>query len=110
MEKVKLPQDVFENLHEVSKQCKELYESIGQILSMVIVDAENCHQPELPFDEEKEAVSLEQVRSVLAGKSRDGYTAEVRELIVKFGASRLSEIDPKNFKALLKEAEVIGNA
>ena len=64
-------------------------------------------QPELPFTPE---VTLEQVRGVLAGKSRDGYTEEVRKLIVGFGANRLSEIDPKDFGAVLKAAEEIGHA
>jgi hypothetical protein len=54
-------------------------------------------------------VTLEQVRAVLAEKSRDGYTAEVRELLLKHGANKLSEIDPAEYAALLAEAEVLGN-
>jgi len=55
------------------------------------------------------AVTLEKVRGVLAEKSRDGHTAEVRAIIQKYGAERLSEIDPANYAAVLKDAEVIGN-
>ncbi len=36
-------------------------------------------------------------------------TAEVRELIVKHGGIRLSDIDSAEYKALLNEAEVLGN-
>ena len=43
-------------------------------------------------------------------KSRAGYTAKVRELLQKYGASKLSQVDPSNYKALLRDAEVIGNA
>ncbi len=57
---------------------------------------------------EKLAITLEQVRSVLADKSRNGYTAEVRSLITSYGAERLSEIAPENYEALLKAAEVLG--
>lgn len=46
---------------------------------------------------------------MLAEKSRDGYTAEVRAIIQSFGAERLSEIDPANFEAVLKKAEALGN-
>ena len=53
-------------------------------------------------------VTLEQVRAVLAEKSRRGYTAKVRELLQKHGASKLSEIDPAQFEALLSEAAAIG--
>lgn len=54
-------------------------------------------------------LTLEAVRAVLAEKSRNGHTAKVRELLEKHGASKLSEIDPQKYAALLAEAEVLGN-
>ena len=50
-------------------------------------------------------VTLEQVRAVLAEKSQQGLTAEVRVLLEKYGASKLSQIDPANYAALLADAE-----
>ena len=61
-------------------------------------------------EEEKKSVSLEDVRAVLAEKSRRGFTEEVKEIISKHGADRLSGIDPSEYESLLSEAEVIGNA
>ena len=58
-------------------------------------------------EKEEPVITLEQVRGVLAEKSRDGHTAEVRAIIKKFGADRLSDIDPKDYAAVLKEAEVL---
>jgi hypothetical protein len=58
----------------------------------------------------EKALSLEEVRAILAEKSRDGFTAQIRDLLQKYGASKLSEIDPANFKALVADAEVLGNA
>lgn len=55
------------------------------------------------------ALTLEQVRAVLADKSRAGHTAEVRALLQKYGASRLSGVDPASYEALLADAEVLGN-
>ena len=52
-------------------------------------------------------LTLEQVRAVLADKSRQGHTAEIRALLQKYGASKLSQIDPAHYKALLAEAEVM---
>ena len=54
-------------------------------------------------------ITLESVRAVLAEKSRAGYTAEVRELLLKHGADRLSEIKPTEYPAMLAAAEVLGN-
>ena len=56
------------------------------------------------------ALTLEQVRAVLADKSRKGHTAEIRALLQKYGSSKLSGIDPTNYKALLADAEVLTDA
>lgn len=58
----------------------------------------------------EQALSLEEVRAILADKSRDGFTAQIRDLLQKYGASKLSEIDPANYKSLVADAEVLGNA
>lgn len=52
-------------------------------------------------------VSLEEVRAILAEKSREGKTAAVKELLRKHGADKLSDIDPSEFAALLADAEVL---
>ena len=39
--------------------------------------------------------------------SRAGHTAEIRELLKKYGASKLSLVDPKHYEDLLREAEVL---
>jgi len=64
---------------------------------------------EEPKPEIKPEIKLEDVRAVLAEKSRAGHTAEVRTLLQKYGAAKLSAVDPANYEALLKDAEVIGN-
>ncbi len=54
-------------------------------------------------------IALEQVRAVLAEKSRSGHTAKVRALLEKHGAAKLSQIDPAKYGVLLAEAEVLGD-
>lgn len=58
---------------------------------------------------EKKPLTLEKVRTVLAEKSRAGYTAEVKALITQHGADKLSDVAPAEYEALLAEAEVLGN-
>lgn len=60
-----------------------------------------------PEKKTKPALILEDVRAVLADKSRAGHTAEIRELLKKYGASKLALVDPKYYEALLREAEVL---
>lgn len=55
-------------------------------------------------------LTLEAVRAVLADKSRAGFTAQIRSLLQKYGADKLSAIDPINYIALLTDAEGLTNA
>ena len=90
---------------------------LSQILDEMVSCGENLIQTAKALkdifsstEEEKKSVSLEDVRAVLAEKSRRGFTEEVKEIISKHGADRLSGIDPSEYESLLSEAEVIGNA
>lgn len=59
--------------------------------------------------QEAKPITLEEVRKVLAELSRDGFTANVRDLLNKHGASKLSEISPDKYEALLDDARKISN-
>lgn len=69
-----------------------------------VIDAQEVKA--LPVEKE---VTLEDVHAVLGQKIQAGMTAEVRELITKYGGTKLSDIDSAQYKALLAEAEVLGN-
>ena len=59
-------------------------------------------------DAQQEA-TLEQVRGLLAEKSRKGFRAEVKALLTVHGVDRLSEIrDPAELGKLMEEATKIG--
>ena len=54
--------------------------------------------------------TYEEVRGVLAEKSRTGFRAEVKALLTAHGVKQLSDVkDPKELAALVAEAEGIGN-
>jgi len=55
----------------------------------------------------EKAATLEEVRAALGEKSADGYTAEIRALLAKHGAPKLSQIDPARYAALLADAEAL---
>ncbi len=74
------------------------------------VTKQEAAEPEAIKPEPAPTYTKEDVRGVLASKSAAGFKKEVKELLEKFGAQQLKQIDPKDYAALLKEAEVIGNA
>lgn len=73
-------------------------------------DGDEVQGTETPTKKEpKPELKLEDVRAALAERFRAGHIAEVRALLQKYGAAKLSEINPANYEALMKDAKVIGN-
>ena len=66
--------------------------------------------PEAPTPVKEPPLTLEAVRAVLANKPRAGHTTQIRSLLQKYGADKLSGVDPANYKALLADAEELNNA
>ena len=120
MSRIKMLLDVIEDIHslgdslqiladaiasdESSKNSEERKENEKQTAKK---NAAKKKDPEPPAEKE---LTLEEVRAVLADKSRAGFTEQVKELLKKHGADKLSAIDPAEYKALLADAEVLGNA
>ena len=52
----------------------------------------------------KKAVAIEGVRAVMAQKTQEGKSKEIKDLLQKYGAVKLSAVDPEHYSALLKEA------
>lgn len=91
-----------------------------EVVQLLVKDLEmlTSHLKELLVDEEdgkvkkpraepSKKIGLEDVRAVLAKLSQHGKTAEVKDLITKYGATKLSDVDEGKYKDLLKDAEGI---
>lgn len=90
-------------LMEIKEDAENLASSIGVLLTALESDEE------LPKEEkvkqEENTYEIEDVRKILADKSRLGHTAKIRELLEKYGAKKLSEIEPSNYKGLVADVE-----
>ena len=86
---------------EVKKDAENLASSVGSLLAALGSDEEK----EEVKDESNKSYKLEEVLKVLANKSRLGFTGAIRNLLEKHGATKLSEIDPSNYKDLLADVE-----
>lgn len=88
---------------------RKLSQCAAEIADMLESQDVPSKKPEEPAAEQKQ-ITKEDVRAILAEKSRSGYRAEVKALLTAHGADRLSEItDPDVLAAIAKEAEVIGS-
>lgn len=95
--------------------------NLGTNISSVIEDTVEVREVEAKVEEstkEREVkekkeqvventITLEEVRKVLATKSKNGKQAEVKELIKRYGVNKLTDIHPCNYKELLELAEVL---
>ena len=100
MEKMKLQADYARMLLKVAEDIRSLAE-ILQTSNTVTKES----PPEAKTDDPP--ITLEKVRGILAIRSRSGHAEEVRAILMKYGADRLSAIDPKDYAAVLKDAEVL---
>ena len=92
------------DLRSAATTINEVADTLAEMFSTA--SADEAHDATAPAEP---VLTLEQVRAVLADKSRVGFTAEVRALLRKYGAPKLSGIDPAHYKALVADAEVLGN-
>ena len=84
--------------------------SVAENLSTLLADqTEQCVTSTQITQKAEKPLTLEAVRAVLAEKSRDGHTADIRALLEKHGAPKLSEIDPDKYAALLADVEALSN-
>lgn len=108
MSKIKLVLDVVNDIRSLADSLEAMVNAMNDTckVSEVSKDSTSEHQPAKETHQEPK-LTLEDVRSVLAEKSANGHGAEIRELLKKYGQTKLSEIDPKDYPALLKDAEVL---
>lgn len=115
MNKVKLILDVAQLMLKVVQDLRALSDSVQAVCEAVTEGLSEEKpkaieaKPVQAKKAEEPVITLEQVRGVLAKKSEVGFTAEVRAIIQKYGANRLSEIDAKDYPAVIADAEELGN-
>ena len=90
------------------KELRDIASSVNSIANW-LAEQFSGNEPEPEAALADPVLTLEQVRAVLADKSRAGFTAQIRSLLQKHGAAKLSEIDPSHYADLLKEAEGLEN-
>lgn len=89
---------------EVVQTLRVLAENIEALVTAMESYEDKCHTEKIE-DQKSEPIEIEKVRAVLAEKSQSGKQPEVKALILKYGANKLTDINPDYYPELLKEAE-----
>ena len=53
---------------------------------------------------EEKQPTLEEVRALLADKNRDGHREKIKALLQKYGANKLTSLDPTHYIKVMQEA------
>ena len=103
MSRIKLLLDVVEDMRSLADSLQAVADAMTQGDAPEELPQVETSAPADPPPEPK--LTLEKVRTFLGQKSREGYTDAVRGLLQQFGATKLSEVESKDYAALMKAAE-----
>ena len=104
-------QELVNRLSDMEDAIRYALTSAGEIKQMVAAtkgapaSVATVQESEPQQQSQSSTPTLEEVRSVLADLSRKGYTDAVRGLLRKYGANKLSAVDPASYSALLRDAK-----
>ena len=88
----------------------ELYTSLADSLEHLAAGYRTLagsETPASPATAVEHTVTVEEVRAVLAEKSGAGKTREIKALLMKYDAGKLSGVKPEDYPALLREARAL---
>lgn len=114
MSRIKLALEVVENMRNLASSIEYLVQAMEG--SETTIQAEEKEAPaktskkQEPIKEQKierppkeDTPSLEDVRALMAEKNRDGHREGVKAIINKYGAQKLTALDPSHYKKVLEE-------
>ena len=72
------------------------------------VKAQKAEKQESVAEVQQESpATLEGIRALMAQKTQEGKSKEIKELLQKYGAAKLSAVKPEDYPALMQEAQVL---
>ena len=92
------------------RACGETIIGIADALAGMFSSPAEEDPPKKAAKEEPKVLTLEDVRHQMTVIAQSGFSAEVKALITKYGARKLSDIDPSQYESLLKEADALGKS
>lgn len=98
MDKNKIIQNIIDDLNSITDNL----ETLGKMLNES-ADLEETKQKKNTKEIEQRQLTLEEVRAAMAEKNREGHREEVKAILLKYGADKLTALDPEHYAEVLKE-------
>ncbi len=110
MSKSKLALDVVSSLRSLANSIEDLVGALetdgNDLVKGCQVNAKETQAEESKSVETKQP-TLEEVRAVLAAKNKAGHREVVKSVILKYGANKLTTLDPAHYAQVLEEVGVL---
>lgn len=114
MSRIKLVLEVVENMRSLASSIEYLVQAMEGNKHAIEpnekaqpVKAEGkAGSPEVPVTEaapKKTITTLEEVRALMAAKNREGHREAVKAILNKYGAQKLTSLDPSYYKQVMQE-------
>lgn len=99
---------VLSELKGCGKTLMRIADSLTDMLSSIDDESENATEASaIPTEHTKNEYSFLDVRKKFVEVARAGHTEALKELLKKYGAEKLSSVDPSKYAAMLADAEAI---
>ena len=100
-------QSLINSYQTLAEDLQELCEAFSENETAVSTSESSLNETSAEDKTNEPPITIEEVRTVLAKLAQEGKQAELKALIGKFGANRLSEVESKHYPAILKEVEAM---
>lgn len=94
---------VIGHLRNLADSLEGLCQGVERVAPETVEDTEGKETKQV--EEPRVSVAIEDIRKVLAEKSQAGKTDKVRELLQRYGANKLSEVEVNQYPSLLDDAK-----
>ena len=98
---------IAEGFSIVAEGLRSLAKAEGSTKDKGAVKEQKQAQPEKTEAQQENPATLEGIRALMAQKTQEGKSKEIKELLQKYGAVKLSAVKPEDYPALMQEAQVL---
>lgn len=98
---------IAEGFSIVAEGLRGLAKAEGGTKEKTVKAQKQAQQESVAEVQQESPATLEGIRTLMAQKTQEGKSKEIKELLQKYGAAKLSAVKPEDYPALMQEAQVL---
>ena len=98
---------IAEGFSIVAEGLRGLAKAEGGAKGKAVKTQKQAQQESVAEVQQESPATLEGIRALMAQKTQEGKSKEIKELLQKYGAAKLSAVKPEDYPALMQEAQVL---